>query len=145
MCRIPSGALTLDRYSDNYKVRSGLGRDWTGPRNEARARRPRPGPPREPDVRLAVDRDEQRADQDRDDVRDLDHRVDRGTRGVLVRVADGVAGDRRGMCLGALAAVGAVLDRLLRVVPGAAARGHRDREEEARDDSADQQAAEHLG
>ena len=47
--------------------------------------------------------------------------------------------------LGALAAVGAVLDRLLRVVPGAAARGHRDREEEAGDDRADQQAAEHLG
>src|SRR4051794_27920373 len=48
---------------------------------------------------LAVDGDDQRNDQDRDDVRDLDHRVDRGARGVLVRIADGVAGDRRGMRL----------------------------------------------
>ena len=62
----------------------------------------------------------------------------------LYGIADGVAGDRRGVRLGALAAVGAVLDRLLRVVPGAAARGHRDREEETGDDRADQQAAEHL-
>ena len=68
-----------------------------------------------------------------------------GPGGVLVRVADRVAGDRGGVGLGALAAVGAVLDQLLRVVPGAAAGGHRDREEEAGDDRADQQAAEHLG
>ena len=40
---------------------------------------------------------DQRNDQDRDDVRDLDHRVDRGPGGVLERVADGVAGDRRGV------------------------------------------------
>src|SRR5829696_2982056 len=79
---------------------------------------------------LAVDRDEQRDDQDRDDIGDLDHRVDRGAGGVLVGVADGVAGDGRCMGLGALAAVGPVLDQLLRVVPGAAAGGHRDREEE---------------
>ena len=45
-----------------------------------------------------------------------------------------------GVRLGALAAVGAVLDQLLRVVPGAAARGHRDREEETGHDRADQQA-----
>ena len=63
---------------------------------------------------------------------------------VLVRIADGVARDPGGVRLGALAAVGTVLDQLLRVVPGAAARGHRDREEEAGDDRADQQAAEHL-
>ena len=42
----------------------------------------------------AVNRDEQRNDQDRDDVRDLDHRVDRGAGGVLVGIADRVAGDR---------------------------------------------------
>src|SRR5690242_2608475 len=92
----------------------------------------------------AMYRDDQRDDQDRHDVRDLDHRVDRGARRVLVRVADRVAGDRCGVRLRALAAVEAVLDRLLRVVPGAAARGHRDREEEPRDDRADEQAAEHL-
>ena len=46
--------------------------------------------------------------------------------------------------LGALAAVGAVLDQLLRVVPGAAAGGHRDGEEEPGDDRPDQEAAEHL-
>src|SRR6478609_7666160 len=37
---------------------------------------------------LAVDRGDQRDDQDRDDVRDLDHRVDRRAGSVLVRVAD---------------------------------------------------------
>ena len=93
---------------------------------------------------LAVDRDDQRDDQDRDDVGDLDHRVDRRAGGVLVGVADRVARDRGGVGLGALAAVLAVLDELLRVVPGAAARGHRDREEETGHDRADQQAAEHL-
>ena len=62
---------------------------------------------------------------------------------VLVGIADRVAGDRGGVGVGALAAVEAVLDQLLRVVPGAAARGHRDREEEAGDDRADEQAAEH--
>src|SRR5829696_8941453 len=100
---------------------------------------------RRPPTDLAVDRDEERDDQDRDDVRDLDHRVDRGAGGVLVGVADGVAGDRRGMRLGALAAVRPVLDQLLRVVPGAATRGHRDREEEAGHDRSDQEPAEHLG
>ena len=62
----------------------------------------------------------------------------------LYGIADGVAGDGGGVGLRALAAVGAVLDQLLRVVPGAAARGHRDREEEARHDRPDQQAAEHA-
>src|SRR5689334_10168952 len=79
-----------------------------------------------------------RNDQDCHDVSDLDHRIDRGAGGVLVGVADGVAGDRGGVGFGALAAVGAVLDQLLGVVPGAAARGHRDRGEEADDDDADQ-------
>ena len=67
-----------------------------------------------------------------------------GPGGVLVGIADRVAGDRRGMGLGALAAEGAVLDQLLGVVPGAAAGGHRDGHEEADDDHADQQAAERL-
>ena len=43
-----------------------------------------------------------------------------GPGGVLVGIADGVAGDRGGVGLGALAAERTVLDQLLRVVPGAA-------------------------
>src|SRR5436305_14050812 len=82
-------------------------------------------------ARLPVNRDEERDDEDRDDVRDLDHRVDRGAGGVLVRITHRVAGDGGRVSLGALAAERAVLDRLLRVVPRTAARGHRDREEEA--------------
>src|SRR5919106_6908839 len=70
-------------------------------------------------------------DQEGHDVRHLDHRVDRRPGGVLVGVADGVAGDRRGVGLRTLAAVLAVLDQLLGVVPGAAARRHGDGEEEA--------------
>src|SRR5581483_180327 len=97
----------------------------------AHAVRGGPDRPRAPHSKPLVDRDEQRDDQDRDDVRDLDHRVDRRPGGVLVGIADRVAGDGGSMCLRALAAVLAVLDRLLRVVPGATARGHRDREEEA--------------
>src|SRR5262245_8515386 len=73
-----------------------------------------------------VDRDQERDEQDRDDVRDLDHRVDRGPRRVLVRVADRVARDRGRVGLRALAAVLSVLDQLLRVVPRTAARRHRD-------------------
>src|SRR3546814_6243688 len=46
--------------------------------------------------------------------------------------------------LGTLAAVMAVLDVLLRVVPRATTGGHRDRHEQAGDDGADQHAAEHL-
>src|SRR5947209_8227667 len=97
--------------------------------------------PRSP---LTVYRDQHGNDQDRDDVRDLDHRVDRRAGGVLVRVADRVARDCGLVGVGALAAVEAVLDQLLRVVPGAAARGHRDGEEEPGDDRPDEQAAEHL-
>ena len=46
------------------------------------------------------------------------------------------------MCIGALAAVVAVLDVLLGVVPGAAAGSHRDGDEKTGDDGAHQQAAE---
>src|SRR5919198_2445644 len=74
-----------------------------------------------PRIESAVDRDDQGDDQDRDDVRDLDHRVDRRARGVLVRIPDRIAGDGRRVRLRALAPVGAVLDQLLRVVPRAAA------------------------
>ena len=65
-----------------------------------------------------------------------------GPGGVLVGIADRVAGHRRLVGLGALAAVVAFLDVLLGVVPGAAARGHRDRDEQAGDDRAEQHRAE---
>src|SRR3954447_4042809 len=68
--------------------------------------------------------------QQRDDVRHLDHRVDRRAGRVLVGVTNRVARDGRGVGLGALAAELAVLDQLLRVVPRAAARRHRDGGEE---------------
>ena len=84
---------------------------------------------------------EHREQQERDDIGDLDHRIDRRTGGVLVGIADRVARDRGGVGLLALAAEGAVLDQLLRVVPGAAAGGHRDRLEEADHDHADQEPA----
>src|SRR5437764_796393 len=93
---------------------------------------------------LTVYRDQHGNDQDRDDVRDLDHRVDRRAGGVLVRIADRVACDCGLVGVRALAPVETVLDQLLRVVPRAAARGHRDGEEEPGDDRPDEQAAEHL-
>src|SRR5713226_9188732 len=64
-----------------------------------------------------------RQQQERHDVGDLDHRIDGGARRILVGIADGVASHRRFMCVGALATEMAVLDVLLGVVPGAAARG----------------------
>src|SRR5512135_1041146 len=82
--------------------------------------------------------------QQRHDVDDLDHRVDGRAGGVLVGVADGVAGYRRLMGVGTLAAEVAVLDVLLRVIPGAAAGGHRDSDEEAGDYRADEHAADRL-
>ena len=62
--------------------------------------------------------------------------------GVLVGIADRVAGHRGLVGVGALAAVMAVLDVLLGVVPGAAARGHLDGDEQAGDDGAEQHGAE---
>src|SRR5207249_2087152 len=93
---------------------------------------------------LTVNADDEGDDQDGHDVRDLDHWVDRRAGSVLVGIADGVAGDRRRVRLRALPAVEAVLDQLLRVVPGAAAGGHRDRQEETGHDRPDQEPAEHL-
>ena len=73
-------------------------------------------------------------DEDRHDVDHLDHGIDRGSRSVLVRVPNGVAGHTGCMRKRALAAVVAFLDVLLGVVPGAAAAGHGDRHEKAGDD-----------
>src|SRR5438445_7305120 len=82
--------------------------------------------------------DDARHDQQRHDVDDLDHRVDGGTRRVLVRVADRVAGD------GGLALVRPFaplfLNVLPRVVPRAAAAGHRDGDEKPGHDRPEQHA-----
>src|SRR4051794_1522674 len=122
----------------HHSIRMKEGRLASGWRHRA-GRRATAGPAQRPEA-LRDDRD----DQDRDDVRDLDHRVDRGAGGVLERIAHRVARDRGGVGLRTLAAVGAVLDEILRVVPRAAAGGHEDGEEEADHDDADQQAAERL-
>ena len=87
---------------------------------------------------------QQRNDQQCHDVDDLDQRVDGRTGGVLVGIADGVAGDRRLVGLGTLAAEVAVLDVLLGVVPGAAAGGHGNGHEQTGDDGAHQHTAERL-
>src|SRR5690606_1746061 len=71
----------------------------------------------------------------------LDERVDGGAGGVLVRVTHGVADHGCSVGLGTLAAVVAVLDVLLGVVPGAAAVGHRQRHHQAGRDHADEQPA----
>ena len=57
-----------------------------------------------------------RDDQNRHDVHDLDHRVDRRAARVLVGIAHGVAGDTGLVGLAAFPAVVAFLDVLLRVV-----------------------------
>src|SRR5437870_9955487 len=68
--------------------------------------------------------DDERHDQQRHDVDDLDHRVDGGTRRILARVADRVAGDGGLVRVRALAPL--FLDVLLGVVPRTAAAGHGD-------------------
>ncbi|XP_021300539.1 uncharacterized protein LOC110428944, partial [Herrania umbratica] len=100
----------------------------------------------DPDHRVGVGADREdddgRGDQHRDQVHDLDQRVDRRAGGVLERVTDGVADDRRLVGVGALAAVVAVLDQLLRVVPGATGVGQEHRHQRARGDRAREVARE---
>src|ERR1043166_7461993 len=67
---------------------------------------------------------ENRNDQNRKNVDDLDHRIDRWARGIFVRIADGVAGNCRLMREGTFASKIAFLDELLGIVPRAAAGGH---------------------
>ena len=61
--------------------------------------------------------DHRRQDEQRDQVHDLDERVERRAGGVLEGVAHGVADDGRGVGIGSLASLVAVLDVLLGVVP----------------------------
>src|SRR6266487_4231714 len=71
---------------------------------------------------------ENRNDQDRDDICYLDHRIDRGTGGVLVRVAHRVAGHCGSVRERTFTAKISFLDKFFRVVPGAAAGRHGDRD-----------------
>src|SRR5207237_8823449 len=82
--------------------------------------------------------------QEGDHVHDLDQRVEGRAGGILQGVADGVAGDGRLVRLRALAAVEAVFDRLLGVVPGAARVGHEDGQELANNDHACEVAGQGL-
>ena len=129
-----SSAATASRHIGERAARDSGSR--RAPMHGAGALRRRP-------LRRASLLDQERDDQQRDDVDDLDHRVEGRAGGVLVRVADRVAGDGRLVGVAALAAVLAVFDELLGVVPRAAARGHGDRHEDAGDDRAHEHAAEH--
>mmetsp|Transcript_25457 Transcript_25457/g.75625 ORF Transcript_25457/g.75625 Transcript_25457/m.75625 type:complete len:667 (+) Transcript_25457:447-2447(+) len=87
---------------------------------------------------------EQRRHRERDHRHELDQDVEGGARGVLERVADGVADDARLLLL-LLGRVLALLEaellaQLLRVVPRAARVGHHDGEHAARGDGAREQA-----
>ena len=64
--------------------------------------------------------EEQFDDEDGDDIDHLDHGVDGGSGGILVGIADGVAGDRGLVGVAVFAAVVAFLDELLGIVPCAA-------------------------
>src|SRR3989339_169211 len=88
--------------------------------------------------------DDERGNEQCDDVENLDHWVDGRTRGVLVRIAYRVAGNRGLVSIGALAPVVARLDELFRVVPRAASGGHGDGNEQASDDGTDEQASERV-
>src|SRR6266576_7204675 len=67
---------------------------------------------------------ENRDDQDRENVDDLDHRIDRRAGGIFVRIADRVTSNCRLVREGTFASKIAFLDELLGVVPRAASGGH---------------------
>src|SRR5580658_7305902 len=72
-----------------------------------------PPPPGRPQAPGAPWRLQQRHQQQRDDVDDLDQRIDRRSRGVLVGIAHGIAGHGRLVRVGTLAAKVAFLNVLL--------------------------------
>ena len=84
---------------------------------------------------------EERYEKKCNNVQDFDHRVDGGASGIFVGVAYGVAGDRSFVGVRALAAVETVFNGLLGVIPGAAAGGHGNSQEQPGDDGADEHAA----
>ena len=84
--------------------------------------------------------DDCRRDQHRHQVHHLDQRVDGRAGGVLERVTDGVTDHGGRVRLGTLAAVDAVLDQLLGVVPGTTGVGQEHRHQGAGGDRAAQVA-----
>ncbi len=93
----------------------------------------------------AVHTGDDRHDQQCHDIDDLDQRIDRRARSVLVRIAHRVAGHCGLVRVRAFAAMMAFFDVLLGVVPRAAAGRHRNRDEKSGDDRAHQHAAERRG
>ena len=109
-------------------------------REETRAgRRARPASSSFPWDRLA---DEPGQEDQAHHRHQLDEDVERGTRGVLEGVTDGVADDGCFVGVRALAAVSAAFDVLLRVVPGAACVRHEDGHHDAADERASEESAE---
>jgi hypothetical protein len=86
--------------------------------------------------------DDRRGDEHRDEVHDLEQRVDGRAGGVLERVTDGVTDDGGRVGRGALAAVSAVFDDLLGVVPRPTGVGEEDGHEAAGGDGAREEARE---
>src|SRR5512140_689779 len=80
---------------------------------------------------------QKRNNQQRNNVDDFNHRVDSGTCGILVRIADRIAGNGSLMGVAALAAMVAVFDKLLGVIPGAAAGGHGNGDKDPGNDGTD--------
>ena len=76
------------------------------------------------------------------DVRDLDHWVYGWTSGILIWVTNGVAGNGCLMGLRTFATMVAVFDIFLGIVPCAAARGHRDSNEQSAHNHTEQERAE---
>src|SRR5690349_18525942 len=72
---------------------------------------------------------ENRDDQDGHDVDHFDHRIDRWTGRVLIRIADGITGHGRGVRKGSFAAEIAFLDILLGIIPRSATGSHGDGDE----------------
>src|SRR5699024_2676273 len=93
-------------------------------------------------VATEVEGDDRRRDEHGDEVHHLDQWVDRRAGGVLEGVTDGVPDDRRLVGGRSLAAVVAVLDDLLRVVPRAAGVREEDGHEGTARDGAGEEAGE---
>ena len=96
-------------------------------------------------IRLPV-ASEDRGKSEGEDCHQLDQDVQGRTRGVLERIADGVANNASFVSVGLFAAIHLfVFDVLLAVVPGATGVRHHDGQHKARSDGSRQQTTEALG
>src|SRR5262245_55557270 len=94
---------------------------------------------------LSLSLKENRDDQNRENIDDLDHRIDRRTGGVFVRVTDGVPGNRRLVRKGTFASKISFLDELLGVIPRSATGRHCYRNEKAGDNCSNEQTSKRDG